>query len=396
MRWGAFSVDVSAEGASFRLLHGTDEWAAFSLHGVRPTGRFTDDADEVEHAFGCGGSSEPITIQPQNQLDLNISANVPILVPWAWYQLRAARKGVLAQEQGYDAQESGILLQVAAAFYGAAGTDEVVAARRHAIEVSQKTLHDAEVRFQAGVVNKVDVMRAKVALLRAEQSLRESIDSSDIAYRSLRTLTGLEGALRAVPQAEPPPVEGDTESLVKDALRLRPEIMALGSQVAAAEEGATSNRMRWLPTLSAFGLARFFNYGGFAGKNYAFAAGLQLDWIIYDGGIRQAGYKQFSSAAREAALRRELLRDQIADDVTNLRAQLETKRTGLAAAREEQRLAQDTLELVRVQREAGTATQLDLLTAQDQLILTELNVARLRFDLGLTHLQLLRATGAFK
>lgn len=57
MRWGAFTVEVAADGAGFRLLHGSDEWATFSLHGVRPSGRFTDDDDEVEHAFGCSGCS---------------------------------------------------------------------------------------------------------------------------------------------------------------------------------------------------------------------------------------------------------------------------------------------------------------------------------------------------
>lgn len=55
MQWGAFSVEVAAEGTSFRLLHGAEPWAVFSLHGLTPTGRFTNDADEVEHAFAIPG-----------------------------------------------------------------------------------------------------------------------------------------------------------------------------------------------------------------------------------------------------------------------------------------------------------------------------------------------------
>ena len=51
MQWGALAVDVAPDGAHFRLLHGSDEWAVFSLHGMRPTGRFTDDPDEAEHGF---------------------------------------------------------------------------------------------------------------------------------------------------------------------------------------------------------------------------------------------------------------------------------------------------------------------------------------------------------
>lgn len=52
MRWGAFNIEVALDGAGFWLLHGEQEWAAFTLEGMRPTGRFTDDADEVEHGFG--------------------------------------------------------------------------------------------------------------------------------------------------------------------------------------------------------------------------------------------------------------------------------------------------------------------------------------------------------
>ncbi|MFT4217047.1 MAG: hypothetical protein QM619_07665 [Micropruina sp.] len=57
MRWGAFSVGVRADGTGFTLLHGDDVWADFELHGLTPAGRFTDDADEVEHGFTLGDAS---------------------------------------------------------------------------------------------------------------------------------------------------------------------------------------------------------------------------------------------------------------------------------------------------------------------------------------------------
>lgn len=57
MRWGAFAVRVSDDGREFTLLHGADAWASFTLHGLQPTGRFTDDDDEVEHGFTIPGAS---------------------------------------------------------------------------------------------------------------------------------------------------------------------------------------------------------------------------------------------------------------------------------------------------------------------------------------------------
>ena len=340
-------------------------------------------------------SSAPIVIQKQNQLDFSLSATVPIIVPWAWQQLKAAREGLVAQQKTTEATEAQVLLQVAAAFYAAAGNDERTTALGHGVEVARKTADDARTRLAAGVVNRVDVARADVALMRAEQTLREQLDTTSVSYRSLRTLIGLGEPFHVVPVDEPAPAARNPLELVHSAWTLRREVLAYDRQLIAADANALSARLRWAPTLSAFGLFRAFNYAGFADQNWAAAAGLQLDWILYDAGSRQALDKQFSSLAREIKLRREQAKDQIADDVANLLGNLETKRTGLTTARREVELARETLELVRVQRDAGTATQLDLLSAQDSLVNAELRVANLRFDLGLTELQLERAAGTF-
>jgi outer membrane protein TolC len=50
---------------------------------------------------------------------------------------------------------------------------------------------------------------------------------------------------------------------------------------------------------------------------------------------------------------------------------------------------------VQVQHDAGTATQLDLLQAQDNLVAAEVALAQARFDLSLGALSLERLSGAF-
>jgi len=48
-----------------------------------------------------------------------------------------------------------------------------------------------------------------------------------------------------------------------------------------------------------------------------------------------------------------------------------------------------------VQHDAGTATQLDLLQAQDNLVAAEVALAQARFDLSLGGLSLERLSGTF-
>ena len=59
--------------------------------------------------------------------------------------------------------------------------DELVIARKHTIEVAQKTLDNEKVRLAAGVVNRVSVTRAELVLIQAEQRLREALEQISVA-----------------------------------------------------------------------------------------------------------------------------------------------------------------------------------------------------------------------
>ncbi len=67
---------------------------------------------------------------------------------------------------------------------------------------------------------------------------------------------------------------------------------------------------------------------GFSGDNYSWAVGLQLDWTLYDGGVRDA-QRQLAAAQRdENEAKLDLLRDQVRDDVYN--AERRARRRGAA------------------------------------------------------------------
>lgn len=336
-------------------------------------------------------------IQKQDQLDAALNVAVPLLVPWAYPGLTAARQTAEAAEATRQGTEADTLLRAAQAFYAAAGNNEVVRARREAVDVAKKTLEDAKVRVEVGVLNRVEVTRAQAALERAEQAAAEAEDLRAQAYRALATQLALddEEPLRVAPPELPTGEAASAGELLAGALRSRPELRAAELQVRAAEATASSNKWKWAPTVSAFGNLRAFNYAGFSGDQYAWALGGQIDLTIYDGGARDAARHLAEAQQREGEARLSLLRDTVRDDIVNARRTLGTKRRGLDAARRGVQLASESLELIRAQYAAGTAKQLDLLTAQDQLVAAELSLAQARFDLALADLTLKRAAGLF-
>lgn len=337
----------------------------------------------------------PAVIQRQNQLDGVLQATVPLISPSGYFGLAAAHRSSEAAAANFDASDASALLQVAQSFYAVAGAEELVLARHHAVEVARKTTTDAQSRFDSGVANRVELQRAQLALLRAEQAEVESADVRAQSQRGLATLLDLREPFRVDPKSALPEISKPAEDLAQDALRLRPEVIALDRNIAASDAQAKAAGWRWAPTLSAFGNYRVFNYSGFSGDRYSWAVGAQLDWLLYDGGARDAQRHLASSQRRESEARLALLRDTVVDDIANAQQSLETRRRALNTAQKSFDLSRETLELVRAQYDVGTATQLDLLQAQDSLVTAEVGVAQARFDLSLATLSLQRSAGLF-
>jgi len=122
---------------------------------------------------------------------------------------------------------------------------------------------------------------------------------------------------------------------------------------------------------------------------------LSLDWVVFDGGVRDAQRHVADAERRQAEARLELLGATVSDEVANARGAVTTKRKGVAAAQRAVELGRETLRLVRAQYEAGTAKQLDVLQAQDVLVGAEVALAQAHFDVAFADLQLRRAAGAF-
>jgi outer membrane protein TolC len=367
----------------------------FARASLLPTatlqGRYLRNDREV--AFSLGGSA--LTIQERDQLSGSANVTVPLLVPPAYPALSAARHGRDATKATYDATTAEVLLATAQTYYAAAGTDELLDARREATAVTSRTLANARTRLAAGAASPVEVTRAELAVVQAEQAVTEASDARARAYRALATLTGHREPFTVAPSERDVAVPAAVEVLTASALRARPELRSLEAVVAARDAEAAAHGWRWAPTVAAFGTATQNSVAGLGGEESAWAAGVQLDWKLFDGGARDADRRRAASQRSEAEVRLAQSRELIADEVADAARAVETKRSAVSAAGRGEGLAEQTLATVRTQYEAGTASQIELLQAQDDLVGARVTVAQARFDLAVADLQLRRSVGAF-
>jgi outer membrane protein TolC len=351
--------------------------------------KYTHNYRRVELMFG----GKNLLVQPDDQWDFGLQATAPILAPAAYPALEAVKASVKASEAFFETSEADVLVAVAKAFLAAAVSDEVLVARRSSIDVARATLKNAQTRQAAGTVTKVDVDRAELALVRAEQAEREARFGQEQAYRALGTLIQVEGPFKIRLEIPRGPLPNARD--VDMALHLRPEFRALEATVKSADAQRRAHAWRWAPTLSAFGNLRKFNYDNFALDRHSWAFGGQLDWVIFDGGGRDAQRHLAAALLSETQARAEVLRDSIRDALADTQSQLETKQRGVEAAERSVALSRETLDLVRVQYEAGIGTQLDLLQAQDTIVASMLGLAQAHFDVAAADLALRHAAGTF-
>jgi outer membrane protein TolC len=363
-------------------------WAAL-FPTVAAQGKYTRNNVAFEFPTPTG----ILTVQPKNQLDGVVGFTAPLIVPPAYGALESVKSSVHAAEAQFETSLATVLFGVAQSFYAAAIADEVMSARQSNIEVAQATLENARTRFENGSVTRVDVDRAELALVRAEQAARESRFAQEQAYRALATLIQAERNFKVQPATVAPDIAEPAD--LQLALRLRPEFRALEMTARSATQQRRAQAWRWAPALSAFGNVRAFNYDNFAGERHAWAIGAQLDWVLYDGGVRDAQRHLADAQAQEAFAQAAVLRDAIRDDLANNHGLLETKHHAQVAAERSVALAIETLALVRTQYEAGHSAQIDLLQAQDGLVAAKEALAQAHFEVAIADLTLRRAAGTF-
>src|SRR5690606_36309006 len=151
------------------------------------------------------------------------------------------------------------------------------------------------------------------------------------------------------PPAEPPPLA----TLVATARKQRPELVEHDRAVAAAEANIDAAAAGKRPVLSASARSDWSPQIGENLPQPAWSVGINLSWLVFDGG-RTAADVRIARANRESALAQ---RDALLIDLTSQlhasRAQLEANRAGVAASTEAVDAARAQLKLAEARYAQG-------------------------------------------
>jgi outer membrane protein len=371
------------------------------LPRVGATGLYTKlDEGRIEQVAFAPGTA-PVAFANDQNWNATITASQPL---FAGGKLRsAARSSKLTKEAAlanYQTLVASTLLDVRVAYDDVLLATEQIAVQEASIKLLEQELADTRRRFDAGTVPRFNVLRAEVELANSKPRLIRARNALRIARNNLAVLLGFNvprGADQDIPlqtadKLTAVPSDVGLQDALAKAIAQRPELVALRTSEKLRDEEVIQARADYYPQLSA--VAGY----GWQSKNFnrdlsspldGWNVGAQLSWNFWDAGLTKGKV----DAARA---RRSKAHIDVDDTARRIELEVRTAHSNLIEAREvlesqskviEQ--AEEALRLSVARSDAGTGTQLDVLSAQTALTearntysvaLRDYSVARARLD----------------
>ncbi|MBL9209794.1 MAG: TolC family protein [Opitutaceae bacterium] len=295
------------------------------------------------------------------------------------------------------------LLLVRTSFYTVLLAAEQIKVQESNLELLQQQLKTATDRFDAGTVSSFEKLRAEVAVANAKVPLITARNDYRIAIETLRQALGFTTAtpetLRKVPTfigtLDFTPQNFDLQAAFDAARAKRPDLERIAKLAEARAEGIVTARSARRPTVAAFGgyTLRKGTTDNLGDSNHGWLVGVQSQWDIFDGKATAGRVAQARSLHEQSKLT--LSEAQLAIDVEVRRAHSQWQQaTELAEAA--QRVVEQATEAVRLANaryNAGTGTQLDVLSAQTELTTARTNQIQANYGYNVAVAALRKAMG---
>jgi outer membrane protein TolC len=301
---------------------------------------------------------------------------------------------------GGDAVENGLVAALTDGWYSVRAAEEQIQTAEASIQTVAAQLSEARVRYEKGSGLRTDVLSLEVRLAQSEELLLRARNGRALGLAVLAQLAGLEQDTELDLAGAASVPSGFCASL-DEAMALaetsRPELEQARRRVQQAERGGRMADSAYLPRADLF--ARGWRDSpdlDFGSSRDNWALGVSLSWDFLDGGQRGAGVDEARARLDEARRAEQKARLAVQLDVRTAWLRVTDAEARLQVARKASDTAEETLQLVRAQYEAGAATITRYLEAE--LMNTEARTRRTgaSYDLERAGADLARAVGHYK
>ncbi len=320
----------------------------------------------------------------------------------------AVRSGRLTRKAAIEDYETVLLdtfLTVRVAYYDALLALEQITVQEASVRLLERELLDNQRRYEAGSVPRFNVLRAEVELANAKPRLIRARNAwrngriylADLmGYRVPDEVTA-EIPLELAGHLETPAFEMDLAQALRLAQRDRTELKSLRAVEGLRREDIINARSGNRPSLQGFagyGIRRSQFGEDLDSELHGWNAGVQATWNLFDGHYTRGRVIEATARHEKAEITYDNASRRISVEVRTAYSNFIEAREVLDSQQKVVEQALEALRLAMARAEAGSGTQLDVLSAQTALTeaRTTQNLARRDYLVALARLQ--RAMGA--
>jgi outer membrane protein len=299
-------------------------------------------------------------------------------------QLKEANFQVAAAEANYQGAQQSLLLRVAQAYFGILSAADQLATSVAEREAFGTLLNQAKSREQTGVSPRSDVDQAQAFYDATEQSVidaRNALDDANLALTEIvgQRIAGVAPLQEDIPLLSPEPASADdwVSSARQDNFAVRNAQLTM----EAASRDIGVQRGRGLPTIALTGSGSKLTQDAVLGGNQTLdTIGVSFNWPLFQGGAIASAVRQSRALFREAQANYEATQR---DTERQTRAAFRGIVTGIqriGASRRAVESGQRAVEATRRNREFGTGTEFEVLSAQNNYFSAQRAYNQARYD----------------
>lgn len=300
---------------------------------------------------------------PQDSLAANLQLTVPVLAPRQWIASQRAKENVANTRASAVEARREVAIQTARAYLTVIAEHRVLTAAQEALQSSREFEDYAVTRFQGGVGNRLDAVRASQERASADVRVKNELANLVRAQEALGVLMGDEGGIDAAeePSLSPPP---SVDAAIGEATTRRADIAVERDRLEIARRASRDSWVDYLPTLNAIAQPFYQNPPTFTQPQTGWQAQLVMQLPLYDGGFRYGVHEERKAVESEA---RTKLEGALREAKSEVRVAFDAMRRAdeaLIAAREASKLAKESLELSQLAYQTGATTNLEVVDAE--------------------------------
>ena len=343
---------------------------------------------------------EDIIIQPESSVAYGIKAGQSFTLNGKeLIALKIANQYIEKRTLDLEGVKEEYLFTVASAYFNVLkGQKRVEIAEANVKRLStQRNAVSARLRLEE--VTKTAMFRADAELSKANADRVLAQNALTLARSIVCRVAGIpEGYFLKEPAMDLYPVESaQLYELKREGLSARSELKSLDIQKAVAQNSIQFTKSDYWPKISIEG--QYLRYDqspelvSIPGDSLSLS--VKLNFLLYDGGLRNAQIKDMLIQKRKTDLAIEGKVKEVNIEIEEAYLDLMTQKNILQSFKDQLKSAEENYEAVKRQFDHGLSDIVDLIDANTLLVTSQRQLSEANYDLLLAHLKLKRAKGVF-